>query len=87
MASMMRMPALLADATEAILSKWLVKEGDAFEVGQPLAEVETEKALVEVPAETAGILGKYLVAEGKNAQVGLPIAVLLSQGEDVSEID
>ena len=84
---MMRMPALLADATEAILSKWLVKEGDAFEVGQPLAEVETEKALVEVPAETAGILGKYLVAEGKNAQVGLPIAVLLSQGEDVSEID
>ena len=84
---MMRMPALLADATEAILSKWLIKEGDAFEVGQPLAEVETEKALVEVPAETAGILGKYLVAEGKNAQVGLPIAVLLSQGEDVSEID
>ena len=84
---MMRMPALLADATEAILSKWLVKEGEAFVVGQPLAEVETEKALVEVPAETTGILGKYLVAEGKNAQVGLPIAVLLSQGEDVSEID
>jgi pyruvate dehydrogenase E2 component (dihydrolipoamide acetyltransferase) len=87
MASMMRMPALLADATEAILSKWLVKEGEAFVVGQPLAEVETEKALVEVPAETAGILGKYLVAEGKNAQVGLPIAVLLMEGEDASEID
>jgi pyruvate dehydrogenase E2 component (dihydrolipoamide acetyltransferase) len=87
MASMMRMPALLADATEAILSKWLVKEGEAFVVGQPLAEVETEKALVEVPAETAGILGKYLVAEGKNAQVGLPIAVLLAEGEDAAEID
>lgn len=84
---MMRMPALLADATEAILSKWLVKEGEAFVAGQPLAEVETEKALVEVPAETAGILGKYLVAEGKNAQVGLPIAVLLMEGEDASEID
>lgn len=84
---MMRMPALLADATEAILSKWLVKEGDAFEVGQPLAEVETEKAIVEVPAETAGVLGKYLVAEGKNAQVGLPIAVLLAIGEDAAEID
>ena len=84
---MMRMPALLADATEAILSKWLVKEGDAFVVGQPLAEVETEKAIVEVPAENAGILGKYLVAEGKNAQVGLPIAVLLATGEDASEID
>ena len=84
---MMRMPALLADATEAILSKWLVKEGDSFVVGQPLAEVETEKAIVEVPAEKAGILGKYLVAEGKNAQVGLPIAVLLATGEDASEID
>ncbi len=84
---MMRMPALLADATEAILSKWLVKEGDSFVEGQPLAEVETEKAIVEVPAESAGILGKYLVAEGKNAQVGLPIAVLLATGEDASEID
>jgi len=84
---MMRMPALLADATEAILSKWLVKEGDAFVEGQPLAEVETEKAIVEVPAESAGVLGKYLVAEGKNAQVGLPIAVLLATGEDASEID
>ena len=58
MASMMRMPALLADATEAILSKWLVKEGDAFEVGQPLAEVETEKALVEVPAELVATTSK-----------------------------
>ena len=58
------------------------------EAGELLEEVLIEeKALVEVPAETAGILGKYLVAEGKNAQVGLPIAVLLSQGEDVSEID
>ena len=84
---MMRMPALLADATEAILSKWLVKEGDEFVEGQPLAEVETEKAIVEVPAESAGVLGKYLVAEGKNAQVGLPIAVLLATGEDASEID
>jgi pyruvate dehydrogenase E2 component (dihydrolipoamide acetyltransferase) len=87
MAQLMRMPALLADATEAILSKWLVKEGEAFTVGQPLAEVETEKALVEVPAESDGVLGKYLVAEGKTAQVGLPIAALLAAGEDPSAID
>lgn len=87
MAQLMRMPALLADATEAILSKWLIKEGETFTIGQPIAEVETEKAIVEVPAETDGVLGKYLVAEGKTAQVGLPIAALLAAGEALIEID
>ena len=87
MAAIMRMPALLADATEAILAKWLVKEGEAFKAGQAIAEVETEKALVEVPAESDGILGKVLVAEGKNTEVGMPIAVLLAAGESAAEID
>jgi pyruvate dehydrogenase E2 component (dihydrolipoamide acetyltransferase) len=87
MAAIMRMPALLADATEAILAKWLVKEGEAFKAGQAIAEVETEKALVEVPAESDGILGKILVAEGKNTEVGMPIAVLLAAGESAAEID
>lgn len=87
MAVIMRMPALLADATEAILAKWIIKEGDEFKAGQPIAEVETEKALVEVPAESDGILGKILVAEGKNTEVGMPIAVLLAAGESAAEID
>jgi pyruvate dehydrogenase E2 component (dihydrolipoamide acetyltransferase) len=87
MAQLMRMPALLADATQAILSKWLVQEGESFTTGQPIAEVETEKAIVEVPAENDGVLGKYLVAEGKTAQVGLPIAALLAVGEETSAID
>jgi pyruvate dehydrogenase E2 component (dihydrolipoamide acetyltransferase) len=87
MAAIMRMPALLADATEAILAKWIIKEGEAFKAGQPIAEVETEKALVEVPAESDGILGKILVAEGKNTEVGMPIAVLLAAGESATEID
>jgi pyruvate dehydrogenase E2 component (dihydrolipoamide acetyltransferase) len=87
MAAIMRMPALLADATEAILAKWIIKEGEAFKAGQPIAEVETEKALVEVPAESDGILGKILVAEGKNTEVGMPIAVLLAAGESAAEID
>lgn len=87
MAVIMRMPALLADATEAILAKWIIKEGEAFKAGQPIAEVETEKALVEVPAESDGILGRILVTEGKNTEVGMPIAVLLAAGESASEID
>ena len=81
------MPEVLANATEAILAQWLIKEGDSFIVGQAIAEVETEKALVEVPAETAGILGKYLALQGAFVQVGAPIAILLAAGEGQAEID
>ena len=81
------MPEVLANATEAILAQWLIKEGDSFIVGQAIAEAETEKALVEVPAETAGILGKYLALEGAFVQVGAPIAILLAAGEGQAEID
>lgn len=83
----MRMPEVLANATEAIISKWLVEEGAAFTGGQPLAEAETEKALVEVPAESDGILGRKLVNEGATISVGAPIAVILVHGETVAEIE
>ena len=75
MAIIMRMPEVLANATEAIIAKWLIQEGDSFIVGQVIAEVETEKALVEVPAESVGILGKYLAFEGASIQIGAPIAI------------
>ena len=81
------MPEVLANATEAILAQWLIKEGDAFIIGQAIAEVETEKAIVEVPAETAGVLGKYLALQGAFVQVGAPIAILLAAGEGQAEID
>jgi pyruvate dehydrogenase E2 component (dihydrolipoamide acetyltransferase) len=87
MASIMRMPEVLANATEAIIANWLIQEGGSFVVGQAMAEVETEKALVEVPAETDGILGKYLAVNGASVQVGAPIAILLSAGEGQAEID
>lgn len=87
MAQLMRMPALLADSTEAILAKWIIKEGEAFKTGQAIAEVETEKALVEVPAESDGILGKYLINEGQHTEVGQPIAVLLLPGESTNQIE
>ena len=87
MAAIMRMPEVLANATEAIIAKWLIAEGASFTVGQPMAEVETEKALVEVPAESDGILGKYLAQNGAHVQVGAPIAILLGAGEGQAEID
>ena len=83
----MRMPEVLANATEAIIAKWLLEEGASFIVGQSMAEVETEKALVEVPAETDGILGKYLAKNGAHVEVGAPIAILLAKGEGQAEID
>jgi len=87
MAIIMRMPEVLANATEAVISKWLVEEGALFTVGQPIAEVETEKAVVEVPAEADGILGRYLAKVGATTAVGAPIAVLLAPGESAADID
>jgi pyruvate dehydrogenase E2 component (dihydrolipoamide acetyltransferase) len=86
-ALIMRMPEVLANATEAIIAKWLIQEGGSFTLGQAIAEVETEKAIVEVPAESNGILGKYLALDGASVQVGEPIAVLLAVGEGQAEID
>lgn len=87
MATIMRMPEVLANATEAIIASWLVAEGEGFTTGQPIAEVETEKALVEVPAECDGILGKHLAHSGAHVNVGAPIAILLAKGEGQAEIN
>jgi pyruvate dehydrogenase E2 component (dihydrolipoamide acetyltransferase) len=87
MASIMRMPEVLANVTEAVISKWLIGEGEPFTDGQPIAEVETDKALVEVPGEGAGILGKYLAHQGSRVEVGTPIAVLTAAGEGAAEIE
>ena len=83
----MRMPEVLANASEAIISKWLVEEGVAISPGQPLAEAKTEKKLVVVLAEIEGILGRKLINEGANIAVGAPIAVLLVTGESAADIE
>lgn len=83
----MRMPEVLANATEVIISKWLIEEGATFTSGQALAEAETEKALVEIPAEADGILGRKLAKEGASISVGAPIAVLLAHGETIADIE
>lgn len=64
--------------------RWLRAEGEAVTAGQPLLEVETDKAAVEVEAPTSGIVGAILVAEGAEAQVGTPLAHILAAGEEAA---
>jgi pyruvate dehydrogenase E2 component (dihydrolipoamide acetyltransferase) len=87
MASVVRMPSVLAGASEAAIASWLVAPGDSVAVGQPLAEIETEKALVEYAAEEAGVVGRLVLAVGDTGEIGDPIAVLLSDGETDADID
>jgi pyruvate dehydrogenase E2 component (dihydrolipoamide acetyltransferase) len=87
MATVVRMPSVLAGATEAAIANWLVQLGDTVAVGTPIAEIETEKALVEYAAERAGVIGRLVVAAGDTAEIGDPIAVLVSANETDAEID
>ena len=85
MAVSVLMPALSPTMTEGKLAKWLKREGDAVRSGDLLAEIETDKAIMEVEATDEGTLGRILVAEGtENVAVNAPIAVLLEVGEDAS---
>jgi pyruvate dehydrogenase E2 component (dihydrolipoamide acetyltransferase) len=87
MASVVRMPSVLAGASEAAIASWLVAPGDEVAVGQPLAEIETEKALVEYAAEEAGVVGRLLLGVGDTGEIGDPIAVLVADGETDADID
>jgi pyruvate dehydrogenase E2 component (dihydrolipoamide acetyltransferase) len=81
------MPALSPTMTEGNLIKWHKKEGDTIKSGQLLAEIETDKATMEVEAVDEGILAKILVPEGtQNVKVNAIIAVLAEKGEDISKI-
>jgi pyruvate dehydrogenase E2 component (dihydrolipoamide acetyltransferase) len=87
MPSVVRMPSVLAGATEAAISNWLVAPGDSVAVGDPIAEIETEKALVEYSAEEAGVVGRLVLAAGEVGEIGAPIAVLVRHGETDADID
>jgi pyruvate dehydrogenase E1 component beta subunit len=81
------MPALSPTMEKGNLAKWLKKEGDAVKSGDVIAEIETDKATMEVEAVDEGTLGKILVPEGTaDVAVNTPIAVLLGDGEDASAI-
>ena len=82
------MPALSPTMEEGTLSKWLVKEGDIVTSGDLIAEIETDKATMEVESIDDGIIGKILVNEGQESiKVNSPIAVLLLEGETLSDIE
>ena len=84
MATNILMPALSPTMTEGTLARWLKKEGDVIKAGDVLAEIETDKATMEVEAVDEGVLGKILVADGtEGVAVNAPIAVLIEAGEAV----
>ncbi|MEH2477684.1 pyruvate dehydrogenase E1 component beta subunit [Nitrobacteraceae bacterium AZCC 2146] len=85
MAIQVLMPALSPTMEKGNLSKWLKKEGEAIKSGDVIAEIETDKATMEVEATDEGTLGKILIPEGTNdVAVNTPIATILADGEDAS---
>jgi pyruvate dehydrogenase E2 component (dihydrolipoamide acetyltransferase) len=82
------MPALSPTMTEGNLAKWLKNEGDTVKAGDVIAEIETDKATMEVEAVDEGTLGKILVPGGtEGVKVNEPIALLLEEGEDSSALN
>src|SRR5262244_3545675 len=76
------MPALSPTMEKGNLAKWVKREGDAIKAGDIIAEIETDKATMEVEAADEGTLGKILVPEGtEGVKVNTPIATLLAEGE------
>ena len=85
MATDILMPALSPTMEEGKLAKWLKKEGDPVKSGDVLAEIETDKATMEVEAIDEGVLAKILIEEGtEGVAVNTPIAVIAGEGEDVA---
>ncbi|MCE2574697.1 pyruvate dehydrogenase complex E1 component subunit beta [Komagataeibacter sp. FNDCR2] len=83
MATEILMPALSPTMTEGKMSRWLRRTGDAVAAGDVIAEIETDKATMEVEAVDEGVMGRILIPEGtENVAVNTPIAILLAQDED-----
>ena len=82
------MPALSPTMTEGTLSRWLKREGDSVAVGDVIAEIETDKATMEIEAVEEGVLGRIMVPEGtEQVPVNTVIAVLAEEGEDLSALE
>lgn len=82
------MPALSPTMEEGTLAKWLVKEGDSVASGDVIAEIETDKATMEVEAVDEGTVGKILVGEGtEGVAINTPVAIILEDGEDESALE
>ncbi|MDO8739776.1 dihydrolipoamide acetyltransferase family protein [Candidatus Deferrimicrobium sp.] len=86
MATNVIMPSLGFDMTEGQLARWLKNEGDPVEKGQAIAEIETEKATVEIEAASSGILTRIFVQAGETVPVGTVIGVIAATGEEVAAV-
>lgn len=86
MATQVVMPKLSPTMEEGQLSRWLKKEGDQVSMGEPLAEIDTDKATMEMQALGTGVLRKILIQEGESAPLGQLIAIIGSPDEDISSL-
>jgi pyruvate dehydrogenase E2 component (dihydrolipoyllysine-residue acetyltransferase) len=86
MATQVVMPKLSPTMEEGQLARWLKKEGDKVAMGEPLAEIDTDKATMEMQALSNGVLRKILINEGQSAPLGQPIAIIGDADEDISEL-
>ena len=80
------MPKLSPTMEEGQLSRWLKKEGDKVSMGEPLAEIDTDKATMEMQALGNGVLRKILIQEGESAPLGQLIAIIGEPDEDISSL-
>jgi pyruvate dehydrogenase E2 component (dihydrolipoamide acetyltransferase) len=80
------LPALSAGMEEAIVARWLKAEGETVSKGDIIAEIETDKAMMELEAEADGRIGQLLISDGERAEVNQVIAVMLRIGEDASGV-
>jgi pyruvate dehydrogenase E2 component (dihydrolipoamide acetyltransferase) len=87
MARLLRMPEVAANTVEAVLSEWPVPENTPFTTDDVIATIETEKAVVDVPADVDGVILRTLVRAGTEVEVGAPIALLGDPGETVEDLD
>ena len=83
MAEELVMPRLSDTMERGTIARWVKQEGDAFKNGDVLAEIETDKALMELSAYDDGVLLKILVPDGAEAELGAPIAITGEAGEEV----
>src|ERR1051326_7459920 len=86
MATQVVMPKLSPTMEEGQLSRWLKKEGDKVSVGEPIAEVDTDKATMEAQALAEGVLRKIIVPEGETVPLGAVIAIIGAADEDISSL-
>src|SRR5882672_4660781 len=86
MATQVVMPKLSPTMEEGQLSRWLKKEGDKVSKGEPLAEIDTDKATMEMQALANGVLRKILINEGESAPLGQVIAIIGEPDEDISAL-